>query len=249
MTGGISAAELYGGQAAGQAPAPMVGGQTVRHVVPRGTSPDPLRGPFVARAVLIDNPSGVWYLVNGRRIPPWTIGAIMRLDIPAEALDVSVDTPPGQLSENAGDDLVLVATDEQLPPHPGLFTPPGVAVGYTRTAVGVVVDHLGAGADTLVLPGVATERAVVLRVQATADPRTFAKGAGWGSIDVYYLPGPEIVAELVFTPEAGGPPAIEYAPGAVVVPAGVELRASGLGLAVSGRFDVRLLVDWYAVLP
>ena len=248
MSGGISAAELYGA-AAGPGeltPTAPMGGQLVRHIVPRGTNPDPLRAPFLSRAVLVDNPSGVWYLVNGRRIPPWTIGAVMRLDLPAEALDVTVDTPPGQLSENAGADLVLVATDEAHPPHPGLYTPPSVAVGYSRTEAGVQVNESGAGADTLVLPGAG--RAVVLRIGASAPPAIFDTAAGIGSVAVYVTPA-VILADIAFSTEAPAPPPLDFAAGAVVKPDGEELRASGLGLALAGRFDVRLVVDWYAVLP
>lgn len=120
----ITAAGLYGPQDPAASP-DSTSWQTARFVIPRATTPAaPLSVPFVARSVQVDNASGSWYLVNGRRVPPWTVSAVVALDLPSSQISVAAATPGGQLPEAAGEDLLLVVTDQPLAPFPGIYTPP-----------------------------------------------------------------------------------------------------------------------------
>ena len=113
----ISRDALYG---ADQPSSPGEAARTARFVIPRGTSPAaPLDVRFIARAVKIDNASGAWYRVASRYVPPWTIGAVVALDPPSAQISVTAITPPGQLAEAVGEDMVVVATEEPLASLPG----------------------------------------------------------------------------------------------------------------------------------
>ena len=115
----ISYDGLYAGQPSGDAV------RTARFVVPRATTPaGPLTVPWAARAVQVDNPSGSWYTVNGRWLRPWTISAVVALDVPSTQVTIAAVTPAGQLAEDVGEDLLVIVTEEQLAPAAGLYTPP-----------------------------------------------------------------------------------------------------------------------------
>lgn len=119
---GRDARELYGPR---DPDAPALGASQVASFrVPRGTSPPPFGCPFVARAVIVDNPSGTWYALNGRIIPPWTLGASVVLPMPTAELVVVAAAPSGQLSDTLGGDMTLVATDSRVQPSPGSVVPP-----------------------------------------------------------------------------------------------------------------------------
>ncbi len=116
--------QLYGGAGAAAqsaaAPTDPYQAQGQRIVVPRGTTPSaPTQLPFVARSVRVANASGVWYTINGARVAPWTVNAVLMLDVPTDKIEVIAAAPPGQAQELVGDDLTLVATSAQLPQDAG----------------------------------------------------------------------------------------------------------------------------------
>lgn len=150
---------LYGGgQATGLDPGAA---QVATYRIPRTEPPAaPLGPPFVAHGVSIDNATGRWWRVAGRWIPPWTVGAQVRVDPPSAQLTVEALTPTGQLSEATGDELVVVATTEVVTPHPGIYRPPTAAVTY-ESAYGTYVYGTSAGSGFLLVPGVAGQRIAV----------------------------------------------------------------------------------------
>lgn len=130
----ITAQGLYGGATDPAALVDSTSWQTARFVVPRASSPAaPLSVAFIARSVQVDNASGSWYLVNGRRVPPWTVSAVIALDVPSAQITVAAATPGGQLAEATGEDLVLVVSDQPLAPFPGIYTPPVRAFDWQGT--------------------------------------------------------------------------------------------------------------------
>lgn len=249
----IDAGALYGGDtaAATDGSSSSTAGQYQRFVVPRATDPTTRVASFVVRSVLVDNASGVWWLINGRRVPPWTIGGVLRIDTPTAQLDVAIDTPAGQLSENTGEDLVLIATDADLEPSAGVYTPPAVAVSAQRATATIEVNESGAGVAGVVVPGGGGSRIVLVSAQATVTgggPEHIA-----GTFALYWLDpdtgDAQVVYEPYFTTEQPVAPMLVYPPGAVVVPVGTDLEADGRGLALAGSFNARLIVSYYRVLP
>lgn len=127
MSGGIDFGALYGPAADAVPDEQLVKeGSAARRVeVELNTAPvAPIALDFVARSVLVDNASGAWYQVNGRWIPPWTIGAVILLDLPATNLEIAAAPPSGHFTVLAGDPLVVIALEAQLAPHPGLAVTP-----------------------------------------------------------------------------------------------------------------------------
>jgi hypothetical protein len=168
---------LYGGEAAAD---PGAAVRTARFVVPRGTTPSaPLSVPFVAAAVQVDNPSGQWYSINGRRVPPWTVSAVVQLDTPSAQLTVVASTPSGHISEAAGEDMVLVATEQRLAPFPGIYTPPLTAFAYRSARVGFNATETGSGPVALGVSAVGL-RVVPVRLSVFAQ----VGGAGGGPWDI-----------------------------------------------------------------
>lgn len=143
MSGGIPFDALYGN--AGDVPPEdqlVREGSAARRieVALNTTPPAPFALDFAARTVLVDNASGAWYQVNGRWIPPWTIGAVILLDLPAVNLEVIAGPPAGHFSVLAGEPLLLIAMQAQLAPHPGQPTVPHrslVAYAYAWDGGGV----------------------------------------------------------------------------------------------------------------
>jgi len=115
-------------------------------VVPAGDAPpDVVPLTFVARSMQIDNATGRWFRIGSRWIPPWTVGAIVTVDPPTAELVILATTPPGQLSARAGDELVVIAHDIGLDPHPGLAVPPSGGAGFSlvHTRLGFVATTSG----------------------------------------------------------------------------------------------------------
>lgn len=245
----IASSELYGGEAEATAATADRSAQYARFEVPRAAPPDaPLQPPFAARALLVDNLSGVWYAVNGRRIAPWTVAGVVRLDTPSDQLELTVSTPPGQLSEDAGEALVLIATDAELEPSAGLFTPPAVAVGFATARYNRVLDESapGTGDNALeeALTGTAASRLVIVgvTVAAYADIRAPVRVSWHRGADLN-----EQVALVSLSP--GAPVAsVDWPPGAMVLGDGVGLWITGRSAEGGGQLDVDSVIRYYRVL-
>jgi hypothetical protein len=220
--------------------------RTARFVVPRGTTPAaPVSVPFVAAAVQVDNAAGSWYVVNGRRVPPWTVSAVVALDPPSAQITVQAVTPAGHLAEAVGEDLVLVVTEARLSPFPGIYVPPAVAFAYRQARAIIRVTEAGA-AGTLFVNTVAAAKLVITQVElvafgsGTAAVRDQVVGnIGWGG-----APPPNVVAYMAISPEhPADTPTLD--PQAVQLPAGEDITYS-LGSTVGGgACDVVLAATYY----
>jgi hypothetical protein len=121
---GIPYDQLYG---TAQAPELAAEGASRRIVHPRGTSTTaPYVLGFTARSLYIENPSGVWYDVEGFAVAPWTWGQIVRIVVPTPTIAIAQRTPNLLTSESHGGDLVVVAYEDALAPALGriLYPPP-----------------------------------------------------------------------------------------------------------------------------
>lgn len=235
---------LYGpGQAAGDAPASADAAQVATFRIPRTDPPGaPLSPPFVASGVSIDNATGRWWRVAGRWIPPWTIGAAVRVDPPTAQLSVEALTPAGQLSEATGEELVVVATTEHVAQNPGIYRPPTAAVTYESAYQ--VAFYGNAAPAALVVAGVAGER---LAIASTAIFASELEAQGYrirGPVRVELrerVSGRSLFAGAI-SPEQ---PTVQLQaePGAVMTVAGegIELVASATGAVGAGLVDCWLL--------
>jgi len=240
--GGLTFDNLYG---AGE-PAPAGDAtRTAGFVVPRGTTPAaPFSVPWPASAVQADNASGSWYLINGRRVPPWTVSAIVALDPPSSQITVQAATPAGHLAEAVGEDLVLVVTEEDLRPFPGIYVPPAVAFSYRQArAIIRVVEAGTAGILFLNTTGAAL---VITQVELIAFGFALAKvrdqvvgNIGWGGV-----PPPNVVAYAAIGPgQPSDTPVLD--PQAVQLPIGEDITYSLVTADGAGAADVVLAATYY----
>lgn len=164
----ISSDELYGsGELEAAAPSTA---QLATFVVPLGSPPAaPLQPPFAAESVAVDNATGRWWRIAGRWVPPWTIGGMLTVDPPTNQLEVLARTPGGQVSEQAGDELVIVAHSVRQPPSAGIYSPPSVAVDYRTASLLLNVNEAGIGSQVLIPAPAAGLSIVVVRITATAE--------------------------------------------------------------------------------
>lgn len=182
MSGGISRESLYGAAPRGDGSpaiaAAVTDAQLATFRIPRTAPPTaPLRAPFVIFSAYVDNPTGRWWRIAGRWLPPWTIGARLPVDPPADALTVEAVTPAGHRSEAIGDELVIVARSTPTDGFAGIYTAPEAASGYLyASATGAAVP--GTAPLFVVIPApAATERLVLAQLTVSAFPRS-ADGAG-----------------------------------------------------------------------
>ena len=174
----INYGELYGpataGQDLGASPAPLdpASSQVAEYRIARSSPPSaPLSPPFVARSLLIDNATGRWWLIAGRWIPPWTIGAVVPVDPPSSQLEVLAQTPAGQLSEAAGDELLVVARSLPAVPHPGLYTPPASGFALVHARINLTATTSGGPPATHAIAAApaAGTRYALRRIRAAID--------------------------------------------------------------------------------
>lgn len=246
MSGGISFEKLYGSPEG--APDPAEATRTVRQVIPRGTTPSaPLSVPFVARAVQADNASGSWYLINGRRIPPWTVSAVVALDPPSAQITVQAATPAGHKAEAVGADLVLVITEQGLAPFAGIYVPPAVAFDYAQARV-IRRAVEGGVAGTLFVNTSPTVALVITQVQLIAFDVALLKvrdlvvgSVGWGGV-----PPATVVAYAAISPgKPSDTPVLD--PQAVQLPPGEDIAYTLITATGGGASDVVLAVTYYRI--
>lgn len=247
-------AGLYGGAVQGSP-------RTARLVVPRGTTPaGPWVLPFVVAAVQVDNASGSWYLVGGRRVPPWTVSAVVALDTPSSQIEIESAAPGGQLPEAVGEDLVLVATEAALPPFPGIYTPPAIAIAFQTASATYTLTTSGGPATDLQLVAQPTDpenRYVVTRfdvtIVGTARANQGRLSMQLGNQDAFGVTLPR--AHLGLAQEKPSD-SLGWAPGALRWPSPAELAGSGqlANLSIRGLqpalwspVDLFVTVQYYEV--
>lgn len=241
----IDRSELYGRPgvtAADVGAAVTEAAQVATWRIPHATPPDgPLAPPFLARSLLVDNPTGRWWRINGRAIPPWTIGAVVPVEPPSAQLTVEAYTPAGQLSEATGDELVIVARDLPAAPHPGIYRPPALAITPTRVRLGVsaTVNTLASGT---VLPAIA-DRMVIVSLELTAG----ISGATWlehAGVELWTEPAFVQLADLMLS-RAVPSVSMRFEPGALVVPAGEAVKWGGGAKSSKGIVGMFLEVAYH----
>jgi hypothetical protein len=246
VSGALTYEGLYGGEA-GPASDPAAA-MTARFVVPRGTTPSaPLTVPFVARAVQVDNASGSWYLVNGRRVPPWTVSAVVSLDPPAPQLTVEATAPDGHRAEAVGEDLILVATEAGLAPFGGIYIPPVRAFAFQLARTTARVTEAGIAGVLYLNPNPAAALVLVavdLVAGGTANART--RGLVVGSVGYGGAPPLTLITNVAISP--GAPHDFRpIDPQAGIVPAGGDITYSLATQRGAGSTDAQLAVGFYEV--
>lgn len=254
MSGGITFEGLYGGAPDPAEQLVREGSAARRLVVPLNTTPPaPFALDFAARTVLVDNPSGAWYRVNERWLPPWTIGAVLLLDVPDTNLEVTAGPPAGHFTVLAGEPLLLIALEAPLAPHPGLAVAPHRSLVVSTAWIG------GWSSASVAFVGIqtGTTRVMVDAVTIAAAPEgggvtdpygavrdqmpvvVWARSAGLGDT--------EVLAQLAISPDQ---PAmrVDFEPGAIITELlrGVNIEAAQLALA--GKSRVRATLEYRLVV-
>lgn len=127
-------------------------------LAPIGTAYPALAIPGVGqiRGVLIDNPSGAWLLLRPTNdyIPPYTLGFARSFVGGVASVDVSYQSPAGQVSTLAGDPATIILDTEPVPdssgsssgtPFVGGFTPNLYASVSGSSQAGTILATLIAG--------------------------------------------------------------------------------------------------------
>jgi hypothetical protein len=242
VSGPLTYQGLYGGEAPAETDPAAT--RTLRFLVPRGTTPAaPLGLPFVANAVLADNPSGWWYYINGRWLPPWTIGAVLSIDPPSSQLEVAAQTPAGAIPEDAGGDLILVASEARLPPVAGLYAQSQQVLAVRDS---FVQASEGGTAVSPVVAAVAGRRIGLLALIAGPMHGLLAHSnlRDWVTLIAYGEPTHEVLTRVSISPSAPHATA-PIAPGLAQTQAGDNLTIIATTRAGSGSQGVSFDVAYY----
>jgi hypothetical protein len=233
--GGVDRTLLYGSTPGG----------AHRIIIPRGNPPTALPAlPFAARAIFAENPSGVWYQVNGFTVPPWTWGLVNRLDAAASSVVVSrLTTPEVQISEDYGGDMTVIAYEEALLPSLGRSLYP---VPHDVLHAETNLNALEGGSFATVIASVTGRRIVVLRAYVVVRPEKPIRGLTYGSFVAGQSQFDPQFADWAVSPEAPQSPPLDMER---ALDEGTRVSALASTAPNIGAVGLEAVVDYYLALP
>lgn len=220
-----------------------------RLTVPRGNPPAaPYELPgFSACSLYVANPSGVWYDIEGFTVEPWTWGLILRLDVPTPTITVRQRTPTGLVSEDFGEDMLLIAYPDALMPSVGRTLSPTprnerrISAAQIATEVPVIY-YLGIAN--------AADRVVPLDVQFGAHDSVFLRAMVTCTWSYALTPGGArlIFARQAATPESPNAPPLDLSWVTTILP-NCDVYATIVAQDGAGAMGVYATLVYYRALP